>query len=243
MSFGEPSFSLIVPFRDEPRGSTRGKGSSRQDIWEWLRRRWAVHFPDARSITIGAVEDRPWTRSAARNYGAALAACDTLVFADADVIVPRSQLQAAVNLVKAGTCQWVIAFEHYHQLTAEDTEHILDQDPTTEFTPLAEPRWSTDQGNAGMLVMSRDAFDRVRGYDERFIEWGWEDWAIANALSTLVHPQVRVPGAVLHLCHPRSRNRTKRQGRALFDRYDRAMGDCEAMDHIIHEEDRPWRGL
>lgn len=228
------SYAVIVPFRPEPDG--RGPGSSRADIWAWLSRRWHAFGANVVKADSG---DSKMNRSEARNVGAGAAVemgCETLVFADADVYVPRAQLEAAIALVEEpGDTEWVIAYEHYLQLTAGDTSHFLKCEPTHEYGPIENPRWSTNQGNAGMLVVSKRAFAAVGGYDERFIEWGWEDWAFANALSTLVHPQVRVPGYVLHLCHPRSPNRTKRQGRALFERYDAAMGDREAMVDLVHE--------
>jgi N-terminal domain of galactosyltransferase len=176
-------------------------------------------------------------RSKSRNAAVALSSGDVLVIADADTMAPADQITAALAAVEEGA-DWVIAYERYVQLDGPDTRKVLALDPTCEVPPPARPRWETDQGNAGMLVVSRKAFETVGGYDERFVRWGWEDWAIADALETLCHPQVRVPGYVLHLCHPRDRDRSKRQGHPLSRRYTAAHGDPEAMTALIAEEGR-----
>jgi hypothetical protein len=144
-------------------------------------------------------------------------------------------------LAKSGEAEWVVAYQDYLQLTGRDTRELLTKAPTDRLVRPMRPRWTTDQGNAGMLVMTREAFDRVGGYDERFEKWGWEDWAIADALGTLVHGQVREPGFVLHLCHPRPLDQTKKQGGELMGRYTYARGDRDAMAALTSEPGR--RGI
>jgi hypothetical protein len=233
--------SLIVPYRPDPRWEQRTPklvdGANRSEIWDWCRTRWERLFPDFELVT-GAPDGPEMNRSKARNLAVESSTGEILVIADADTVAPSGQICEALDKVREEEAAWVIAYERYIQLDGPATRKYLALDPIHRIPPPVQPRWETSAGNAGMLVMHRDAWDIVGGYDERFIRWGWEDWAIADALETLVHPQVRVPGYVLHFCHPRDRDRSKRQGEALAKRYTAAHGDRAAMLAILAEEGR-----
>jgi hypothetical protein len=129
----------------------------------------------------------------------------------------------------------VIAYERYISWTAPPPAKHLALDRSTGSRRRSAPL--TSAGNAGCwscVATHRTSSAATTSGSS----WGWEDWAIADALETLVHPQVRVPGYVLHFCHPRDRDRSKRQGEALAKRYTAAHGDREAMLAILAEEGR-----
>lgn len=227
--------SILIPYRaDDERHEVRlVEGANRSEIFAFVRRRWELLLPEA-EIVVARPATKAMNRSQARNRAFAAAQGDVLVVADADIVAEKAQIDAAMARLDTGA-SWVIGYQHYLQLNGADTRVLLGKAPDSALERPKSPRWSTTEGNAGLLVMDRGAWTAVSGYDERFVEWGWEDWAFANALETLVHGQVRVPGFVLHLCHPRSRNRTKRQGAELFGRYHDAHGDPEAMAKLVSE--------
>lgn len=228
--------SVVVPFRPDPRvhGTCRlVDGAPREQIWGWLRRRWEILHPGYEIVECepaGGVMNR----AQARNRGAEDASGDILVFADADVAAEWHQIHAAVTEIVAGA-SWVVAYREYIQLDGPDTRDLLAKPPDSGLKRPRVARWATTESNAGMLVVTRAAFELVRGYDERFVKWGWEDWAIANALETLCGPQRRTNGFVLHLHHPRDRDRSKKQGQKLFSEYDAAHGDPDAMFRLVDE--------
>lgn len=236
------SVSVIVPFQPDPRQQGRRVpiqfGASREDIFSWVKARWEALYPSFELVTAGS-GDRAINRSAARNEAFRRCSGDVVIVADADIVFHHVNVRIALEHIENGK-RWVVGFDRYEQLDGPDTRKVLARDPVDLIERPARPRWSTDQGNAGLLVMTRGAFTEVGGYDERFTGWGWEDWAIANALHTLVHPMLTVPGYVLHLRHPPSANRgrDKRSMRPLFDPYDAAFGNPEAMRAVIDDPAR-----
>lgn len=228
--------SVVVPYRPDPRSKGVCRlidGAPREHIWEWLEKRWVALHPHF-ELVVAEPATEVMNRAEARNIGAAKADGEVLIFADADVVAHRRQIEAALAQIEFGA-DWVIAYREYIQMDGPDTRAVLEREPTAPVPRPRVARWATHDGNAGMLVMTRNAFNTVAGYDDRFVKWGWEDWAIANALTVLCHPEVRVDGYVVHLHHPRDRDRSKRQGEQLFNRYHRALGDPEAMSALCEE--------
>jgi predicted glycosyltransferase involved in capsule biosynthesis len=60
-----------------------------------------------------------------------------------------------------------------------------------------------NKSQAGVLVMPREAYEAVEGYDERFKIWGYEDNAFAEKLNKKWCPALRTSGDVVHLWHAR----------------------------------------
>lgn len=234
--------SICVPFSpesDAPQRPAPHLGASRETIWSWLKLRWEELCPAFELVTSGSGAG-PMNRAAARNRAVERACGDVLIISDADTVFHRAQIDIALQHIANGK-QWVIPYKHYEQLTGPDTLKVLKQLPSSDVARPAKPRWSTDQGNAGLMVLTREAFDEVRGYDERFTGWSGEDWSFCNALHTLVHHQVRVDTYVLHLRHPPSRGRRQdkaRQMSTIYPPYDRAFGDPVAMRAVIDNPER-----
>jgi predicted glycosyltransferase involved in capsule biosynthesis len=71
------------------------------------------------------------------------------------------------------------------------------------FEPLNPEQWIHKITSwAGLLVLSREAWEKVGGYDEAFIGWGYEDNAFQASLDRRVGHFDRVDGFVVHLWHP-----------------------------------------
>jgi predicted glycosyltransferase involved in capsule biosynthesis len=92
----------------------------------------------------------------------------------------------------------------------------------------------------GCIVVSRKAFDYVKGYDDRFIGWGEEDRAFEMSLATLVHPAIRLAGPIYHLWHPWKEEECFGQpnfmdNRLLCNRYREAINNPDLMGSLIDE--------
>jgi len=101
---------------------------------------------------------------------------------------------------------WVIAHHIYWSLTSQFTDVILELPPETNNLGdfYANSDWKmVDKSDAGVLVMTRDAYEAIEGYDERFNGWGYEDNAFASKLRKFWGPSERTKGEVAHLWHPR----------------------------------------
>jgi hypothetical protein len=102
------------------------------------------------------------------------------------------------------TGRWVIAHSNYYSLTEHYTDDLLQKDPAKEDFYSAEynSNWKMmSQSVAGVLVMPREAYETVRGYDERFLGWGYEDNAFQLDLDKFWGKHDRTAGSVYHLWH------------------------------------------
>jgi hypothetical protein len=220
--------SILIPWRTD-------KGH-RERIFNWTEPRWLDLLPDA-ELVVASDNGQPFNRARARNNAFANCFGDVLVIADADTTVPSSdQLTRAIDLAESG--EWVLPYDVYYNLCREDTEELLRNRPTI---PLSEPeRWEFRllTAESGVLVLPREAFVAVGGYDERFVGWGFEDRAFALALSALWRPPVRLPGYVVHLWHPVGLDEafnspTIHDNQARWLRYERATGNRELMAALV----------
>lgn len=231
-------------FRDvADRGGFRyvpGK-SSRQAIHDWVFDRYRTLWPDAEIFESEGPEGPP-NRAAMRNHAvrAALSYPDVDVIAvvDADVIPMYDQMQEGIDAIRRfDGVQWVTPYVEYAKVGRKGTRAILAQPPGD---PIARPKdlgWSTPTGTAGLMLVSREAWETVGGYDETFAKWSFEDWAIVVALETLVHGVTRTHGSCLHLEHDRSptRLREKKEQAPLYAPYEQAHGNPEAMRALLRE--------
>jgi hypothetical protein len=127
------------------------------------------------------------------------------------------------------------------QLTEEATRRRLSGEAYGE-TPVADISWVGDQVSwSGIVVVPREAFYLVGGYDERYEGWGADDIAFGLSLETLYGPHLRYPGEAIHLWHPRGiqergLHANGNDGRNLTRRYIRAAGNRVKMRALIVEK-------
>jgi glycosyltransferase involved in cell wall biosynthesis len=227
--------SVLVPFV--------GDGDHRSRAWAWLEQRWAAigEVLD----TIGGfelvVQDAEGTagdfrQSWAINRAAERASGDTFVIVDADVALEGGWVYEAVRLVEEGDARWVLP-QLYRQLTPEATEQVLAASPHQWVKADLPAIWEGDGVSwTGGVVLTREAFDTVGGYETSFGGWAGNDVAFAAALETLWGPLSRLDGAATHLWHPRNGLDAQPQSsHDLMYRYIEARGDVDAMRALIAE--------
>lgn len=232
------SISVIIPWLTDD--------GHRDRLLDWVLRRYAAILPDAQ-VVLGENKDWPFNRGAARNDAAARADHDVFLIADADTTFPDvGCIRWAAEAVRSGLAPWVIPYaeNRYYNLTRGATEHLLSMAPDIEMAedPRNEAAWDHKITSwAGLLVMTREAFETVGGYDERFLGWGYEDNAFRLAMDTLVGAHRRLNSSCVHLWHPTHPESNFeqphiQQNRALFTRYERASGRPELMRDIVGAE-------
>lgn len=123
--------------------------------------------------------DPVWSRSRALNAGFAVADGDLLVSTDADMIFAPESLAAVHAEAMAGDPSAV--FLQCRDLPSEIPDSMFDEIDTIDWDLLERrsrlrPRW----GMGGMMAIDRDAFTRLRGFDERLHTYGREDIDVAT---------------------------------------------------------------
>lgn len=121
------------------------------------------HFERICVMPDGGDKDEPFNRSRAKNNAAGLAQEDVLVFADADTFVPRSHLEFAVDAVASGQAE--VALAHNGTAVYLNTGAVRGQGQGGIYGPFP----------GGIFAISREAFEEVGGWDEKFVGWGHED--------------------------------------------------------------------
>ncbi len=228
--------SVLVPFAPA--------GAERDAAWAWNRRRMERMFPTL-ELCVGA-PDRvghpgEFSRSLALNRAAELATGHVFAVCDADTTYP-----SAADFSYATGCalngEWTLP-ERYIRLGPRCSSAWM----ASGFHAPPPTNWERDVeqeypfANSGVVVLPREAFERVGGFDQRFKGWGGEDDAMRAALEALWSPPTRY-GIALHLWHPRPLEHTtgaryNAESRVLADRYGAVAGDPEAMLELIAERE------
>ena len=200
---------FLVPWRSD--------GSYREHAWQTCRTRWEALFPDW-PIYEGASPEGPFQRAAAINDAARRAdrdgRWDVAVIIDADVLLPKPNVAEAVRRAsKTGKVTW--AHRRWRQINREVTERLTgphgERNAIGHLGGLTVPEWTTDIDLivekttafswSCCIAIRRDAWDRIGGFDERFIGWGHEDGAFMASAALIGWD--RLEGDVLNLWHPR----------------------------------------
>lgn len=178
--------------------------------------------------------DGDWTKAVAVADALERSTADTLIVADADVILsdPDAVGQALDALQSHG---WAVPHLQVWRWNETATSRILDGEQPNK-RHLAERRYTGWLGG-GITVTTRALYDAVP-LDPRFVGWGQEDESWALALGCLAGEPWRGDSDLWHLWHPPAK-RLKRAvgskaGAALRARYEAAT-DPTAMVALIRE--------
>lgn len=188
------SVSVLAPFRSD--------GGWRDRVFDWITRRYQTLYPEF-ELCIGTNDDEPFSRSKARNNAFREATGDILIVSDADTFCSTEAVERAIQEVASGNYPWSIPYTVYFNLAEEATLALLAGDPTVDM-PEEVPESSYEHrlltAESGVLVVSRDTWETVGGYDEGFVGWGYEDNAFVNLLHR-VGIGCRIRGSAYHMYH------------------------------------------
>lgn len=197
---GNGRVSVLVPFRDVD--------GQRGALWEYVRTWLDREFPDAEIVVAADDGEDPFHKTLALNRCARAATGDVFVIWDADTICDMDALRNVIATVEANPARWGQPYRRKVKLNQKSTEALMrgeDWRSVLDVRLYGQHEASTTFNSAPPLVVHREAYEAVGGHDERFVGWGSEDQAFAQALSVLVGQPLRQERAdCLHLNHPRT---------------------------------------
>jgi len=187
-------FSVIIPYRRAP-------GRSR--LYFWVLAWWEANFPDAQ-ICVADTADIAFNRGGARNHGVEMSAWDLLCLADADTVPQVAAVSESLEAVAEREAPWALPYRTYYNLGEEATDRVL-RYPVGSSVPepgTEDVEHTLTDSVAGCVILRRDLFDEVGGYDPRFMGWGGEDVAFARTLDLVAGARRRSDSHLCHLWHP-----------------------------------------
>lgn len=220
--------SVLIPYQPD--------GGPRDEAFRWIRDFYGMMMPEAQ-LCVGELEGETFSRSRSINLAAAHAERNVYVIADADIIYDPGLIAKSMEWLANG--RWVIPFSYMNRLSETYSKRLLERPAEWPIQMEVDTLPSHAAYFVGGLnVLTRDFFEKVGGYDERFIGWGGEDDAFAHSLDTLAGEHVRLEGEIIHFWHPfvgPEGNPHYASNYKLYDRYKAAKGKMEEMGRLIGE--------
>lgn len=228
-----------------------------------MLRYWAAELPDA-EIILGTSNRRPFCKTQAFNRAIRSSHGKVLVLLDADAYMSGKPLERCADRILADPNDhlWFVPYRRLFRLSQAITYQIVHSDPTDPLRLTDPPDPFDIDGDPVMssygrrygamaMVIPREAFDALGGFDERFRGWGGEDASILRALDTLWGKHKSVNTAIYHLWHPKigDTHRERRwdgQTKAnpndrLASAYHRANRHPAAMRRLVDEGNKASR--
>lgn len=210
--------SVLIPFSSQD--------AARRRNFEYVH---SLYRSRGWEVLVGECEGE-WSKGVALADAFSRATHDVLVIADADCIVEDEVLDRAIDMVREGI-PWVMPHANTYRLDQNLTRNLLDG---VDIGRRGARRHAAVGG--GIVVCSREAWEKVGGIDPRFFGWGGEDISFGRALQTLCGELVQLNGRLLHLWHkPHNPRRGTPASEELAGRYLMANGDVEAMSALVNE--------
>lgn len=187
---------LLVPRRKD--------NGRRDEIWDYLKNN---HWKDHNVIEGFHEEPGPFNRALAINRAAEAAGdWEYAIIVDADSVMTHDQIESALMVAKQHQ-SLVIPHSRWVNVEHEEVVRFLAGLPLFH----RPDRTIYHRTLSSILVIPRETWDAVNGFDERFKGWGFEDNAFMHAVTTIVDHPIRLEGDVFHLAHDRPAADTNRQ--------------------------------
>lgn len=185
---------VIIPWRDRGRDPRRPRNLTKVKDW-WAQTRYDVHITDD-----GRGGDEQFNRHAAYNRGAEYArnhGYDTLIYTEADMLVPPHQIHLAVKEAHHHP-GLVVPFTTYRHLNEQEAQAVCDGQNPEDYPPDGSPT----SGSMGPInILTLHTLDLVGRWDECFDGNWYDDTAMCRAFWITSSPTRHIPGIAWHLHH------------------------------------------
>lgn len=216
----------------------RADNGHRDRLWLFCKEYWSgLGYP----IYEGDHLEGPFNRSAGVNLAARLAGdWDTALVIDADVIVDLHNVEQGIVLAEH-TGRQVFPFRDYRALNNAGALKVM-EGFKGGWMPYVKQTFRDNR--SACFAIPRTCWDRIGGFDERFVGWGYEDVAFSYATSAAAGNYLRLSGDLWHLWHPKNPENNHQSklylaNRDLCSRYIEAMYSWEDMHTLLAEPGGP----
>lgn len=209
---------IAVPFRD---GGCRHRARAWDTVSAHLRR--VLPGVEVRVVDDGG---QPFARGASLNLAFdGLDPDEVVVCCDADLVIDGDQLHEAARLA-AEAPGMVVPFDRMIYMTSSGGRQSWPLSPTMPML-------------GGCNVLTRRTWGLAGGWHPRFRGWGCEDVAMATQCNALAGLTRRVPGAAVHLYHPKAKayvdERRVAANGALMRQINQAAADPDELRRLLEE--------
>ena len=193
-----PKVSVLVAFRDVDGSRTR--------LWDFVRERFERELPELELVVATDDGTDPFHKTVALNRAADRATGDVFMITDADTWLDPELIRSGANFVAENPHRWSKPWTFKLKVNAQETEHILklgEKWNGSVDARFGRPENRNSFSHAPPLIVSRQQFETVGGFDERFRGWGQEDVAFSMSLIRFYGAPKKFAGTTIHLFHPR----------------------------------------
>lgn len=155
----------------------------------------------ALDVTVVRQDDRGFRAAAARNLGARAARGDVLCFLDADTVPEPDYVERITRLPSLVPDAVTVGRRRHADLTGPEPQILPEPqwllDAYRDSRDLLDADWrSYRHVISAVMCCTRALFEEIGGFDESFVQYGGEDWELANRAYLAGAVLAHVPDAV-----------------------------------------------
>lgn len=216
------NLSIIIPYKEND--------NFRKNNFNYVRNRYEELFPEA-EIIIGndTSKEAEFCRSHSINDGVKRSHGDILLISDGDVIIRKEAVRMASDLLFESP--FIIPWGKCYDLNRKISRRIIKGKKNTEnemqqaYNEIRNiiPGESTygDKVAGGCQVITKNLFNKIGGYSEKFKKWGWEDTDFCYRIKKEIGDYYILPDEnIYHLFHPRPM--PNNENKKLFEKNKRS---------------------
>jgi hypothetical protein len=214
---------IAIPWRPQP---------SRIYAFNAIVEKYKKDFVDV-PIYYGDFPSERWNVSGSRNLAtqeAFDAGCDVVLVSDADFFMPpMAIMEGAEKALKRQ--KMVIPFSNLYFCDEAISKKLIEGDIELNLVGRYLPVYRRQV--AGSNILTRQVFETMNGWDERFNGWGYEDVAFVIAHETLIGDVIRINNYAGSLYHDDRDKELVEVNREHAKLYELARGNQTKMRELV----------
>lgn len=184
--------SILVPFRSD--------GGRRANLWAWNKQRWEYLLPGVEIIESDCGNTPDFSMTKAKNIAASQSDADIFIFADGDTTTHHGWINEAIEAIHNKEIFWAL-YTRCDKLDVVSSNRLLNSPTSIEIDNYQVDETTFGVSLGGIVIVPREGYETVGGFDERFTTWGAEDACFAMSMYTLWGVPHRYPSTIYHLWH------------------------------------------